>query len=138
MPKQAGDFFKGLVADDFLHGLSEKNAYAQLIECYRMRVEDDYKFAGDNRGLYGGEDPRPDFRRFLTLAENRKGLLPKWWSVEKRRGCERVAVDASQWSDINCAVEKHDITEHYGDGMMPMKLRLLAEKVYGKKIDMGY
>lgn len=43
-------------------------------------------------------------------------------------------MDKSQWSDLHCAVEKGDIVEHYGDGMMPMKLRLLAEKIYGKGI----
>lgn len=138
MPKQAGDFFKGLVSDTYLHTLSEKDAFVQLIDCYRMRVEDDYKFAHENRGIYGGEDPVPDFKAFLDLAEKRKGILPKWWSEEKRRECERLAMDVTQWADINCAVEKHDVIKHYGDSVMPMKLRLLAEKIYGKKIDMGY
>lgn len=31
-----------------------------------------------------------------------------------------------------CAVEKSDIKEHYGDPMMPMTLRILAERVYGR------
>ena len=138
MPKPAGDFFKGLVTDDFLHHLSEKDTFIWLIDCYRMRVEDDYKFAGDLRGLYNNDDPLEDFQEFLDLAQKRNGLLPKWWSDEKRRTCERLAVDTTQWSDLNCAVEKADVIEHYGDNLMPMKLRLLAEKVYGKKIDMGY
>ena len=138
MPKQAGDFFKGLVGDDFLHQLPEKDAFVRLIDCYRMRVEDDYKYAGDTRGLYNEENPLPDFQSFLDLAQKRKGLLPKWWSAEKRRECERLAVDGTQWADIGCAVEKQDVIEHYGDGIMPMKLRLLAEKIYAKKIDMGY
>jgi splicing suppressor protein 51 len=29
-------------------------------------------------------------------------------------------------------VEKPDITEHYGNPMMPMQLRILGEKIYGK------
>ena len=138
MPKQAGDFFTSLVTDTYLHQFSEKDAFTQLIDCYRMRVEDDYKFAGATRGLYNEEDSLPDFQEFLSFAEKRKGLLPKWWNGEKRSACERVAVDQTQWSDINSAVEKHDVIEHYGDNVMPMKLRLLAEKVYGKKIDMAY
>jgi len=36
------------------------------------------------------------------------------------------------WSDINCAVEKSDIQEHYEDGSMPMMLRILGEKIYGR------
>lgn len=138
MPKQAADFFKGLGADDLLRGISEKEAFVKLIDCYRMRVEDDYKFAGDTRGLYNQEDPLEDFQDFLNLAQKRKGVLPKWWSEEKRRACERLAVDGTQWANINGTVEKHDIIEHYGDNLMPMKLRMLAEKIYGKKIDMGY
>lgn len=138
MPKQAGDFFKGLVDDTYLHKLPEKESFTQLIDCYRMRVEDDYKFAGDTRGLYNGDDPLEDFQEFLDLAEKRKGLLPKWWSGEKRMECERLAVDDTQWSNLGAAVEKSDVIKHYGDSVMPMKLRLLAEKIYGKKIDMGY
>ncbi len=138
MPKEAGDFFQDLAPDNYLHKFPEKEAYTQLIDCYRMRVEDDYKFAGDPRGLYNEEDPLPDFKEFLDLAEKRAGLLPKWWKREKRMACERLAVDSTQWSDINSAVEKVDVIKHYGDNVMPMKLRLLAEKIYGKKIDMGY
>ena len=67
-----------------------------------------------------------------------KDLLPKWWNVEKRGACERLAVDGTQWANISAAVEKSDVIEYYGDPIMPMKLRMLAEKVYGKKINMGY
>ena len=100
-----------------------------------MRVEDDYKFAGDTRGLYNGDDPLEDFQEFLDMAETRNGILPSWWSEGKRQECEHKAVDTEEWSDLSCAVEKHDIIEHYGDATMPMKLRLLAEKIYGKKIE---
>ena len=100
-----------------------------------MRVEDDYKFAGDTRGLYNGDDPLPDFQEFLDMAETRSGILPSWWSDAKRTECEKMAVDAAEWSDVNAAVEKQDVIEHYGDRLMPMKLRLLAEKIYGTKIE---
>ena len=99
-----------------------------------MRVEDDYVFAGDTRGLYNGDNPLPDFRRFLNMAEKRSGILPSWWSQAKRRQCEKKAVDTAAWSDLNAAVEKRDIIDHYGDPTMPMKLRILAEKIYGEKI----
>lgn len=138
MPEQAQDFFKGLLSDDYLHKLSENDALIRLIDCYRMRVEDDYKFAGDARGIRNEENPLPDFRHFLDLAQKRKGLLPKWWNAEKRAECERLAGDDTQWAHIGFAVEKGDIIEHYGDPMMPARLRMLAERVYGKKIDMGY
>ena len=100
-----------------------------------MRLEDDYVFAGDTHGLYNGDDPLPDFREFLDLAESRDGILPAWWCGAKRAECEARAVGNAEWSDLNAAVEKADVMEYYGDSLMPMKLRLLAEKVYGKKIE---
>ena len=135
MPKVAGDFFKGICPDNYLHQFSEKDAFRQLVDCYRMRVEDDYTFAGDTRGLYNDDDPLADFQEFLDLAETRSGILPSWWSDGKRWECEEKAMDTEEWSDLHSAVEKHDIIEHYGDNTMPMKLRLLAEKIYGKKIE---
>ena len=134
MPKIVGDFFKNICQDNYLHQFSEKDAFRQLIDCYRMRVEDDYNFAGDTRGLYNGDDPLPDFQEFLDMAETRSGILPRWWSGAKRRECEKMAVGTVEWSDLNAAVEKQDIIEHYGDPTMPMTLRLLAEKIYGRKI----
>ncbi|KAL9002025.1 MAG: hypothetical protein Q9188_005020 [Gyalolechia gomerana] len=122
-----------------LDSLTKKDCYIQLIDSYRMRVEDDYKYACDNHGLYAGEDPAPEFAQFLNLAEKRKGLLPEWWNKETRAACEAMGADSSKenWADLSCAVEKHDIMEHYKDNTMPMKLRLLAEKVYGKRVQGG-
>ncbi|KAL7940573.1 hypothetical protein V8C42DRAFT_337139 [Trichoderma barbatum] len=41
-------------------------------------------------------------------------------------------MDASQWSDLRCAVEKSDIIEQYGDPQFSMQLRMMAEAVYGR------
>ena len=91
------------------YGIPEKDAFIRLIDCYRMRVEDDYKFAGEARGLYNDENPLPDFQQFLDLAQKRKGVLPKWWSGEKRLECERLATDMTQWACLGSAVEKSDV-----------------------------
>lgn len=125
-----------LLGGSALHQLPEKEVYTYLIDSYRMRVEDDYVFTGEisYNSLYGGGQPINDFRRFLNMAEKRRGLLPSWWSVAKRRECEKVAVDESGWSCLAFAVEKSDIQEHYGNPMMPMQLRVFAEKVYGKPV----
>ena len=114
--------------------LSEVDAMDQLIDAYRLRVEDEYTFLGENRGLYGMEDPFPDFCDFLDLAERRKGVLPKWWNKKKRKICEKRALNEDNWCCISCAVEKSDIQEHYKDDMMPMMLRMLAEQVYGQNL----
>ncbi|MCJ1393321.1 hypothetical protein MMC18_006193 [Xylographa bjoerkii] len=118
----------------YLDGLPEKDAFAQIIDSYRLRMEDEYKFRGDAGGLYAGENPLPDFRRYLNRAEKKGVVLPKWWSGEKRKASEKTAVDRAKWSDLHSAVEKVDIIEHYRDSMMPMKLRMLAEKVEGSNV----
>lgn len=97
-----------------------------------MRVEDEYTFGANNIGIYANEDPFPEFEEFLDLAESRPRLLPPWWNAEKRRECERLAVDDHQTCNIHYAVEKSDIQEEYKDNMMPAKLRILGEKIYGK------
>ena len=122
----------GLSGDDFLHNLPQGEVFTLLIDCFRMRMEDEYSFGGNTIGIYNGDKPLPPFKKFLSLAESRQAILPSWWSPAKRRECERLAVDGSQWSDINAAVEKSDIQDHYNDNMMPMKLRILGEKIYGK------
>jgi splicing suppressor protein 51 len=122
----------GLSNDDYLHKMPEDEALRQLIDCFRMRVEDEYVFGGQNIGIYGGDSPLPEFRRFLRLAESRAGLLPPWWNKDKNEKCEGIALAGDGWNDINCAVEKSDIQEHYKDPTMPMKLRILGEKIYGK------
>lgn len=88
-------------------------------------------YAGNPRGRYAGEDPLPVFREFLDLAEKQKGLLPSWWNEDKRRECERVATGGDGWANINFVVEKSDIMEHYHN-TMPMTLRVLGEKIYGR------
>ncbi|KAL8854509.1 MAG: hypothetical protein Q9221_000780 [Calogaya cf. arnoldii] len=93
-----------------------------------------YRQKCDAGGLYAGDDPRKDFRRFLNKAEKRKGLLPEWWTKEKRAACEAMGAGRSEqnWASLFSAVEKHDITEHYNDPTKPVMLRQLAEKVYGQ------
>ena len=137
MPKPMGDFFKNLVGDTYLHSFPKPYTYQQLIDCYRMRLEDDSNFANEKRGLYAGKDPTEDFGRFLNLVESRRGLLPGWWSPETREACETMAMDGTQWAHIGRTVTKMSVIEHYEDSKTPMSLRLLAEKIYGKKISMG-
>lgn len=135
----SGAILDSLFGGSNLDRLPKKECYTQLIDSYRLRVEDDYKFAHDNHGLYAGEDPQKEFTDFLNMAEKRKGLLPGWWNEETRGACEAMGADNSKenWADLSCAIEKHDVQEHYKDPMMPMKLRVLAEKVYGKRVQGG-
>lgn len=135
----AGATLDTLFGGSNLDCLTKKDCYIQLIDSYRMRVEDDYVFAHNNHGLYANEDPLPEFTRFLDLAEKRKSLLPTWWNKETRTACEAMGADNTKanWADLHCAIEKSDVIDHYKDPTMPMKLRLLAEKVYGRRVQGG-
>lgn len=118
-----------------LFGVPEAEAYKRLIDGYRMRVEDEYAFEGNLTGLYGGEDPVAGFNRYLDRAERcSAGVLPSWWNKEKRAECLALGKDRSGWSCLHHAVEKHDVQEEYKDMLMPMKVRVLAEKIYGRRI----
>lgn len=117
----------------YLERLPEAKAFAAIIDSYRLRKDDEYKFTGDTDGLYDDEPPLPDFQLFLNQAEACGDVLPSWWSQEKRRACESLALSDS-WCNINNAVEKSDIMEHYGDRLMPMRLRMLAERATGKHL----
>lgn len=70
-------------------------------------------------------------KEFLRLAEkSKKRVLPRWWNKEKAKDCEKLGRQRG-WSSLSSAVEKSDIVEHYGDPVMPMQLRMLAEWIYG-------
>jgi len=59
----------------------------------------------------------------------RRGPLPSWWSKAKRKECEKLTKGPDARTEIDDAVEKDDIVEHYGDASMPMFLAVIAEKV---------
>lgn len=128
-----GNLFTTSNDSGYLENLPAAKAFAAIIDSYRLRKDDEYKFNGDTSGLYNEEHPLPDFRLFLIQAEACGDVLPSWWSQEKRRACERLAVTDS-WCNIKNVVGKSDIIEHYKDPLMPMRLRMLAERATGKHL----
>lgn len=125
--------FHQLDGKTWLHSRPEKDVYKLLIDAYRLRMEDQYNFEGDADmdSVYGGApDSRDGFRRFLRVAESRRGLLPSWWSSEKAAECEATGMRGG-WSSLASMAKKGDIVDHYGDPTMPMQLRMLGEQIYG-------
>ncbi|KAI9933652.1 hypothetical protein ASPWEDRAFT_43464 [Aspergillus wentii DTO 134E9] len=115
----------------WLHDRPEEEADKLLIDVYRMRVEDRYKFEGevDVDSIYGGAaSVVGGFRRFMKSVQSRSGLLPGWWSAEKAAACEDLGKRGG-WSSLDSAVEKSDVIEEYGDRFMPMQLRMFGEQV---------
>ena len=129
--------FNATAKDDVLHDLPEKDALTFLIDSYRLRQDDEYRMTGDvdYDSICGGAGTSLlGFRRYLDLAQERKGLLPQWWNPEKRATCLQLGRKRGGWEDLSCAIEKSDIVEHYGNGLIPFKLRALAERVYEKGV----
>ena len=125
--------FDALHEKKYLHNRPEKDVYKILIDCYRLRLEDDYKFTGDvdEDSIYGGApDGCAGFRRFLNRARKRKSVLPDWWSSEKTKDCMRLGQDGG-WSNLNYSIDKGDVIEHYENPLMPMQLRMLGEQILG-------
>ncbi|KAM3502623.1 hypothetical protein MY10362_004723 [Beauveria mimosiformis] len=132
--------FTHLDKGTWLHDRPHKDVYALLVDAYRLRVEDMYNLEGEieEGSLYGGAPSGlAGFRRFLARVAARPGLLPPWWDAGKKKECEDLGMDAGQWHDLRCAVEKSDVIEHYGDGQFPMQLRMFAEAVYGGRAPGG-
>lgn len=72
----------------------------------------------------------PAFRSFIRLARTKPGFLPPWWDDARTEECIRFSRGSHDFS-LEHAVEKHDVQEQWRDDRMPMKLRMLGEKVYG-------
>ena len=126
--------FHRLHAKTWLHDRPEQDVYKLLIDTYRLRMEDNYKFEGtvDEGSVYGSaSNGLQGFRHFLDLAESKGGLLPSWWSPEKRAACEGFGMKPG-WSSLATKIGKQKVIENYGVELMPMQLRLFSEQVYGR------
>ena len=127
--------FHRLENGTYFDGIAEHDAMTQLIDSYRLRIDDELMYRGERRGKYSEEqDPLEDFQRYLDRAEKRGGVLPKWWSKEKRQACEEQAMRQSEWCCLLYSVEKPDIVEHYKNPLKPMQLRMVAEMVEGSNV----
>lgn len=118
----------------WLHDRPENDVYKLLIDTYRFRMHDDFTIEGvrGKGSIYAGEaDGRAGFDVFLSLASVNT-LLPSWWSEEKADKCVALGLDNDSWSSLARKVEKRQLIEYYGNGEMPMQLRLFGEQVYGR------
>lgn len=122
--------FTNLDQGVYLHNRPETDVFKLLIDSFRMCQADDYDFEKKvaPRSVYAGAPSSVEpFRVYLKKAAN---LLPPWWTDAKTEECVAFG-ESGAWSDLRKRVTKSEITDHYGDGKMPMQLRMLAEMVYG-------
>ena len=125
--------FHKLKSKTWLHARPEEDVYKLLIDSYRLRMEDDYKFSGhvETESIYdGASNSRRSFQRFLKEVEKNSAQLPTWWSPEKAQECMQYGM-GENWSSLSRAAGKSDIVGYYGNPLMPMQMRMFAEQVYG-------
>lgn len=125
--------FTAIDRNVFLHDRTEEKTYQLLIDTLRMRQEDEYTLNDElMSGTIYNQEPSSEnaFRTLIRKAKAVPGLLPPWWDERSTGKCLDYARDSAQFS-LAHAQEKHDIQETWGDTKMPMKLRMLAERVYG-------
>ena len=104
---------------------------------YRLRVEDTYFITGERIGYYADPEAPPpllEFQQYLDKAEKAK-VLPSWWNKGAKNECMTIAMKQAGVSYISAAVEKGAIRDEYGDNMMPMKMRMTAEAIFGKSVE---
>jgi len=112
---------------------SSKEMYEWLVDCYRMRVDDDYVWGGYNlHGLYDPDSTKvsiaEDFLVFAKLALKLNAIPAQNWSWEE------FLIVAGQL--LGFAFEKSDAQEKYGGenvfdvAMGGRSLRFTAEVIY--------
>jgi splicing suppressor protein 51 len=125
--------FTAISKNTFLHNRSHEQTFQLLIDMLRMRQADEYKFDGKAMpGTIYNQEPSSEkaFRELIRKAKAIPGLLPPWWDDKSLGQCLEYSCKSSAFS-LRCAQEKHDVQETWGDDRMPMKLRMVAERVYG-------
>eukprot|EP00962_Isochrysis_galbana_P054609 scaffold26215_cov107-Isochrysis_galbana.AAC.6 len=135
--------FDALAPDSWANGLARKARHDWFIDCYRMRLDDDYAWGGCYlHGLYGksagqGGSITGDFLGFCKLAV-RHGVTPQdgawsWAELLQRAGGK----DEHGRAPLQCAFEKSDAKEKYGSENVfsvmtgGRSLRATAEVVFG-------
>ncbi|KAL6872909.1 hypothetical protein J3F83DRAFT_772160 [Trichoderma novae-zelandiae] len=119
----------------WLHDRHKQDVYVLLIDSFRLREYDDYTFGGTSNpdSVYSGRPSScPAFRRFVYQAEA-KGLMPPWWSDQKRVECLAKGVDRSDdnWHDLHAMARDVEVVVVYEAAIMAMQLRMFAETVLG-------
>lgn len=123
-------------ANSWATGLNDEKRYEWLVDCYRMRCDDDYVWGGGNlHGLYNEEPIAPDFLVFCLLAVERGAVPSNWdWTAF-------LEVAATL---LPYAFEKQDAKEKWGGENIfspfttgGRSLRHTAQTVYGSTSQYG-
>lgn len=113
----------------WLHDRGKEDVYKLLIDAYRLYRDDRSTITreSDPNNIYGEvPNSRDDFRRFLSLAESRPGVLPSWWTPHTATECLSSGF-CEDWSSLAVRVNDSEIIEHYGDSTFLLQLKGLSK-----------
>jgi mitochondrial splicing suppressor protein 51 len=111
----------------YLHGRPRRDVFRLLLDCYRLRVEDNINLDG----IKAPDSLHAGFQQFLVLAKQRPNFLPAWWDDEAAAQCQAFGTESgAAWYNLERRVTKGEVNEHYDNPLMAMQLRMLGEVVY--------
>lgn len=67
----------------------------------------------------------------VIYHESHKTLLPHWWDREEHILCLYHALDHRYYPNVWLKADEAFIFEDHGDVLMPAKLRLLRDEIFG-------
>ena len=127
--------FHRLDDETWLHGRAEEDVYRILIDVYRSRIKDQHDGeSGDETASPVPQDPVENFKTFLKLFNdnNKRALLPDWWTAEKAEECVKFALkDDDAWISLVRLPTRYEIIKHYDDQRFGVQLRVFGEQLYG-------
>jgi len=120
-------------------GLTSSQQQEWLVDCYRLRVDDEYVWSGNIRPgtLYGDcnvKDLVQDFLLFCRLAMEQKVIPPVWCWAEFLTVAGRLLPFAFEKSD---AKEKYGSENVFHAAMGGRSLRYTGELIYGTACTSG-
>ncbi|KAF8980749.1 hypothetical protein BGZ46_003748 [Entomortierella lignicola] len=124
--------FHKIASRTWLYNRPKQDVYKLLIDCYRLRMNDDFNFQYkvENESIYGSApNPIESFKRFLGLVKE-EDLFPPWWSEEMMSECLDFG-STDSWSSLTTRINKHTLLEHYVHPFMDAQLRIFSQQVYG-------
>lgn len=111
--------FTRLLSGTYLHDRPRRDVFRLLLDCYRLRVDDNVKLDGiaPPNNLHDG------FRQFLDAAAQRPTLLPPWWDSMAAEECKAFGTrDGAGWYSLERRVSKAEVNAHYDSPVMAMQL----------------
>ena len=131
--------FQALTKRQWLSHRPLHDVYKLLIDSFRLRLEDYSSFSDEIQvgSIYHNDNEHSAVafdEGFLRMAIE-KGLLPEPFNQSKLNDCVKFGMKnnmvGTEWGGLTTKTTESGIVEWYGDGSMPLQMRIFAEQIYG-------